>query len=243
MQQTLHKSCSRCYKNTWHVESNYILQHPKYLLLFVNRFRYTNNVAKDRCSIPIDTTVMLGPLKFSLRATIDHHGPFIHSGYYTASKTGCKNILLQRQQIMFEIIDSKNSSTTYVILYEWIDLWVLDSKRRVGVWSLPWCWHILSILSRASRGISTETCGLGDLFPPDDPVPDQKLCWYIFIFTYANFIRVLLYNVYIHTQGVSFSIGEAAPHHGLFGCFFGCVVPVLNVTFFSLVYHLCFVLW
>ena len=66
------KSCSRCNKNIWHVESSYILQPPKYLLLFVNRFRYIyNNVTKDRCSIPMDTTVRLGALKFSLRATIN----------------------------------------------------------------------------------------------------------------------------------------------------------------------------
>ena len=47
------KSCSRCNKNTWHVESNF----------FVNRFRYTNDYVTDRCSIPTDTTVMLGPHK------------------------------------------------------------------------------------------------------------------------------------------------------------------------------------
>ena len=33
----------------------------------------------------------------------------------------------------FGIIDSKNSSTAYVILYELIDTWFLDSNRRVGV--------------------------------------------------------------------------------------------------------------
>ena len=97
LQQKLQKFCSRCDKKTWHVESSYILQPHKYLLLFVNRFRYINNVTKDRCSIPMDTTVRLGPLKFSLRATIDHHGPSIHSGHYTASINCCiKNILLQR---------------------------------------------------------------------------------------------------------------------------------------------------
>ena len=37
-QQKLQQSCSRR-----HVESNYILQPVKYLLLFVNQFRYTNN--------------------------------------------------------------------------------------------------------------------------------------------------------------------------------------------------------
>ena len=35
---------------------------------------------------------MHGPLKFSLRATIDHHGPSIHSGHYTASINCCKTI-------------------------------------------------------------------------------------------------------------------------------------------------------
>ena len=93
LQQKLQKSCSRCSKNTWHVESSYIWQPPKYLLLFVNRFRYIdNNVTKDKCSIPMDTTIWLGPLKFSLRATtcIDHHGPSIHSGHYTASINCCK---------------------------------------------------------------------------------------------------------------------------------------------------------
>ena len=73
MQQKIKKSCVRRNKNTWHVESNQILKHPKYLLLIVNRLRYTNkNVTKDRCSIPLDTTLMLGTLKFILRATIDH---------------------------------------------------------------------------------------------------------------------------------------------------------------------------
>ena len=94
LQKKLQKSRSRCNTNTWHVESSYILEpllQPKYLLLLVTRFRYINNyVTKDRCAIPMDTTVRLGPLKFSLRATIDHHGPSIHSGHYTASINCCK---------------------------------------------------------------------------------------------------------------------------------------------------------
>ena len=91
LQQKLQKSCSRCNTNTRHVESSYILQPPKYLLLFVNRFRYiNNNITKDRCPIPMDTTVRLGPLKFSLQATIDHHGTSIHSGHCTASINCCK---------------------------------------------------------------------------------------------------------------------------------------------------------
>ena len=85
LQQKLQKSCSRCSKNTWHIESSYILQPPTYLLVFVNRFRYINkNVIKDRRSIPMGTTGRLGPHKFSLRAITDHHGPSIHSAHYTA---------------------------------------------------------------------------------------------------------------------------------------------------------------
>ena len=91
MQQKLQKSCSRCCKITWHVESNTILQPPKCVFLIVNRCRYTkNNVTKDRCSIPMDTTVRIGPLKFSPRATIDHHGQSTHSGHYSASINCCK---------------------------------------------------------------------------------------------------------------------------------------------------------
>ena len=125
LQQKLQKSCSWCNKNTWHVESGYILQPPKYLLRFVNRFRYIDNiVTKDRCPILMDTTVRLGPLKFSLRATIDHHGPSIQSGHYTASINCCKkthSIATITQLRSLELLIAKTSSTAYVILYELID--------------------------------------------------------------------------------------------------------------------------
>ena len=38
----------------------------------------------------MDTTFRLRPLKFSLRTTINHPGPSIHSGHYTASINCCK---------------------------------------------------------------------------------------------------------------------------------------------------------
>ena len=78
MEQKWEKSCFRCKKNTWHVESNYILQLPKYLIVVVNRFRYSDNFTKDRCSIPMDMTVVLGLHEFSLQATIDHHVPSMY---------------------------------------------------------------------------------------------------------------------------------------------------------------------
>ena len=100
----------------------------------------------------MDTTVWPGPLKFSLRATIDHHGssrpghlniPVIipHLSIVAKNKFYCNDPTITE----FEIVDSKNSFTAYVIIYELIDTWFLDSNRRVKVWSLPWRWHIISI--------------------------------------------------------------------------------------------------
>ena len=43
MQQNLEKSSFRFKKNTWHVESDYILQPPKCFIIGVHRFRYINN--------------------------------------------------------------------------------------------------------------------------------------------------------------------------------------------------------
>ena len=88
MQQKLEKSmsCFQPKKNTWHVESNSILQPPKNLIIIVNRFRYiNNNVTKDVSSIPMDMTIVHGPRKFSLHNTIANHGPSMYSGHYTTS--------------------------------------------------------------------------------------------------------------------------------------------------------------
>ena len=64
--------------------------------------------------------------------------------------------------------DDTNDDDDGYIIYELIDTWFLDSNRSVGVWSLPWRWHILSIPLTTDRGTGAETCGLDDVFPPDD---------------------------------------------------------------------------
>ena len=144
----------------------------------------------------MDTTVRLVPLKFSLRATIDHHGPSMHSGHYTASINSCEkhSIATITTITEFGIIDSKNSSTAYVVLYGLIDTWFLDSNRRVGIWSPPWRWHILSIPMRTSRGTGAETCRLGWMmcFLLMTFVPVQKLCVNIYIYIYI-YIYMLFY--------------------------------------------------
>ena len=130
---------------------------------------------------------MLGPLKLSLRVAIDHHGPSLHSGHYTASLNCWKKFYCNNNKItQFEIIDSKNSSTAYVILYELTDLWVLDSNRRVEIWSFRWRWYILSILLRAGRGISAKPVGWMMCFVWMTFYLVQKLCVNINLFIHMH---------------------------------------------------------
>ena len=105
------------------LESNYILQPPKYLIIVVNRFRYiNNNFTKHTCSIPMDMTVVLGLHKFSLQDPTDHHGPSTYSGHYIVSINCCKGTFYcnDRKITEFEMIDTKNSSTAYLVMYKLI---------------------------------------------------------------------------------------------------------------------------
>ena len=115
----------------------------------------------------------------------------------------------------------------HVLRYQLIDLWDLDSNRMVGGWYLPWRWHILSIPLAAGRGTGAETCELEDTY------------------IYAFFIWVLLFDVFIYiTTGLSFSIGEAAPHHILQDYFGGVRGSWIECHFlFSLVYQWYLALW
>ena len=124
--------------------------------------------------------------------------------------------------------------------------WVLDSNRRVGVWSFPWRWHIRSILSMTGRGISAETCGLDDVFPPDD------LCsrpgaqsHYIFIYTYAFFIRVLVIGcIYTYTGSVILYWWSCTPSQSIGLVFWGACSSSLEChLLFSLVSTICVLLY
>ena len=74
------------------------------------------------CTIPINMIIVVGLHKFTPQATIDHRGPSIHSGHYTRSincgkkrnKTFyCNDINITE----FEMVDTKNFSTAYVVTY------------------------------------------------------------------------------------------------------------------------------
>ena len=68
----------------------------------------------------MDMTVALGLHKFSLQATIDHHRPSMYSGHYISSINCCKKTFYCNHcKIMeFEMIETKHSSTAYVVTYK-----------------------------------------------------------------------------------------------------------------------------
>ena len=81
-------------RDTWHIESKKNLQPPKYLIIIVNRITYSNNrITKNKSRIPLDLYIKLGPYKFSLQASVDHHGYSMNSGHYTASINCCGKTL------------------------------------------------------------------------------------------------------------------------------------------------------
>ena len=197
LQQKLQKSCSRCNKNTWHIESSYILQPPKYLLLFVNRFRYlNNNITKDRCPIPLDTTVRLGPLKFNLQASIDHHEPSIDSGHYTASINCCKKHSIATITELRSLELPIKTHLLHILCY--INGFTHDFWTRTGGWefdrshgartSYPSHWQ--QVEEQAPKPVGWTMCFLLMTL-----VPVQKLC--VNIYMYVHSIYEFCYRSYI----------------------------------------------
>ena len=72
--------------------------------------------------------IYLGPLKFSLRATIDHHGPSIHSGHYTASINWLKkNSITQLRRL--ELLTAKTPLLHPITFYRTV---LLGSAQFLG---------------------------------------------------------------------------------------------------------------
>ena len=202
LQQKLQKSCSRCNKNTWHVESSYILQPKKYLLLFVNRFNYINNyVVKDRCSTPMDATVRLGPLKFSLRAAIVHRGPSVHSGHYTASINWCKKIHCNGNTITecLELLIAKSPLLHMLYDMNWLtyEFWTrtggLEFDRSDGAGTTsPSHWQ--QVEEQAPKPVVWMMCFVLMTF-----VPIQKLCVNIHIYMHSLYENIYICIPYMST--------------------------------------------
>ena len=136
----------------------------------------------------------------------------------------------------------------HVILYELIDIWVLNSNTGGGSLIAPMALaHPLQPIDNRStnrrRNLWVGWCFLLMTF-----VPVQKLCVYIYIYIYihiyAFFIRVLLYDVY--KRSVIQYWWSCTPSHSM-GLYFWRVgefaVPVLNATYCFLWFTNCLTLW
>ena len=98
-----------------------------------------------------------------------------------------------------ELLTAKHPLLHMLYCMNWLTHDFLDPYKRVGVWSLPWHWHILSMPLTTGRGTSAESCGLDDVFPPDDlGSHPEALCLYIYI--YMHFLYEFCYRTYINIQ-------------------------------------------
>ena len=243
LQQKLQKLCSRCNKNTRHIESSYILQPPKYLLLFVNRFRYlNNNIIKDRCPIPLDTTVRLGPLKFNLQATIDHHGPSIESDHYTPSINCCKKhsiATITKLRSLELLLKTPLLHILYYISGLTHDFWTrtggwgFDHSHGAGT-SSPSHWQ--QVEEQAPKHVGWTMCFLLMTLVP---VQKLRVNVYVYIYMYVHSLYEFYYRSYIEREchSVLAKLHPITFYRGVRGSWSECHFV------FSLVYQLCLALW
>ena len=98
-----------------------LYRYINYLIIIVNRITYSNNrITKNKSRMPLDLYIKLGPFKFSLQASVDHHGYSMNSGHYTASISCCGKTFHCNDNKITEcnITDTYNSSTAYILLYK-----------------------------------------------------------------------------------------------------------------------------
>ena len=70
----------------------------------------------------MDMTVALGLHKYNLQGTIDHHGPSMYSGHFTASINCCKRTFYCNDNKIteFDMVETQTSFAAYVVIYELI---------------------------------------------------------------------------------------------------------------------------
>ena len=180
----------------------------------------------------MDTTVRLGPLKFSLQATIDHHGPSIDSGHYTASINCCKKTFCCNDHKITEFgITDKNSSTAYIVLYKWIYTWFLDSNRRVGMIAPMALAHPLHPIDNRSRN-KRRDLWVGRCVSSWWPwFPSRSyVLIYMYIYMYVHSLYELCYRSY--TQRECHSVLAKLHPITFYRIISGeCAVHGLNATF------------
>ena len=159
------------------IESAWFTTSPTH---FINMFN------KDRCSIPMGTTVRLGPLKFSLRVTIDHHGPSTHSGHYTASISCCEkhSIATITPLRSLELLITKTPLLHMLYYMNWL---TYDFWTRTGRWEFD-----------RSHGAGTSSPSHWQQVEEQAPKP---VGWMMF-FLLTTFVQKVCVNIYIYAFSI-----------------------------------------
>ena len=152
----------------------------------------------------MDTTVRLGPLKYTLQATIDHHGPSIDSGHYTASINCCKKTHSIATITKLRSLELLIKTPLLHILY-YINGLTHDFWTRTGGWefdrshgagtSSPSHWQ--QVEEQAPKPVGWTMCFLVMTL-----VPVQKLCVniyayiYIYVYMYIPYTSSVIGRIY-----------------------------------------------
>ena len=192
----------------------------------------------------MDTTVRLGPLKFSLQATIDHHGPSIDSGHYTASINCCKKkhsiATITKLRSLESLIKTSQLHILYCINGLTHDFWTrtggweFDRSHGTGT-SSPSHWQ--QVEEQAPKPVGWTMCFLLMTL-----VPVQKLCVniyvYIYMCVYVYSLYEFCYRSYIQREchSVSAKLHPITFYRIISG---KCAVPGLNATFCFLWFTNC----
>ena len=187
----------------------------------------------------------LGPLEFSLQATIDHHGTSIDSGHYTASINCCKKhsiATITKLRSLELLIKTPLLHILYHINGLTHDFWT-----RTGGWefdrfhgagtSSPSHWQ--QVEEQAPKPVGWTMCFLLITL-----VPIQKLCVniYVYVYMYVHSLYEFCYRSYIQ-RGCHSVLAKRHPitfYRVISG---ECAVPGLNATFCFLWFTNCVLLF
>ena len=194
-------------------------------------------------------TVSLGPLKFSLQAIIDHHGPSIDSGHYTASINCCKKhsiATITKLRSLELLIKTPLLHILYYINGLTHDVWTrtrgweFDRSHGTGT-SSPSHWQ--QVEEQAPNPMGWTLCFLLMTL-----VPVQKLCVNIYIYIYI-YIHIYVHSLYefcyrFYIQRECHSVLAKLHPITFFRIISGeCAVPGLNATFCFLWFTSCVLLF
>ena len=182
---------------------------------------------------------MLGPLKFNLQATIDHHGPSIDSGHCTASINCCKKhstATITKLRSSELLIKTPLLHILYYInglthgFWTRTGGWEFDRSHGAGT-SSPSHWQ--QVEEQAPKPVGWTMCFLLMTL-----VPVQKLCVDIYVYMCVHSLYEFCYRSYIQREchSVLAKLHPITFYREVRGSWSECHF------LFSLVYQLCLLL-